>query len=164
MLLALVFAAIAVFQTGTRYGSDNFKAIAISDQLKLLTQIRVPVHHKDFGRRQLPIVSIMLIDKSIVAGVKHRQLWYLNKKAKTELNQTLAAVLAMRGPENVIQHLENAKGEDDASNMKIKALRKAEIELADLIEKAKLKPKATPGEGEEATDAPGEAESVEAAP
>ena len=39
--LALVFAAIAVFETGVRYGSTNMRAYAIASELQLPLSIYV---------------------------------------------------------------------------------------------------------------------------
>ena len=45
--LALVFGAIAIFETGARYGATNMRAYAISQQLHSLTQIRISIQNEE---------------------------------------------------------------------------------------------------------------------
>ncbi|ADE55226.1 hypothetical protein [Coraliomargarita akajimensis] len=104
--LALIFAAIAVFELGVRYGSTNMRAYAIAGELRL------PLRAYAQGLEQTGSESTdnpqlaALIDTGIAAGSIHRQIWYLDKQAKAVLDQTLAYAFVLRG-DSIVQRLED---------------------------------------------------------
>lgn len=136
--LALVFGAIAIFETGARYGATNMRAYAISQQLHSLTQIRISIQNEENENTQVPVVPIDQIDNLIVSGSMLREIWHLSTNAKETLNNTLAFVLQARGCENVINRLKQAResedtNEDDQKQFDkiIAAIHLAQIELID---------------------------------
>jgi hypothetical protein len=93
--LALVFAAIAVFEFGARYGATNMRAHAIASELKFPLNIYEQASATmDEGSKQ---TFAMLIDNGIAAGAIHRQVWYLDSKAEAALDKVLAQALTLRG-------------------------------------------------------------------
>ena len=142
--LALVFGAIAIFETGARYGATNMRAYAISQQLHSLTQIRISIQNEENENTQVPVVPIDQIDNLIVSGSMLREIWHLSTNAKETLNNTLAFVLQARGCENVINRLKQAResedtNEDDQKQFDtiIAAIQLAQIELIDNAENIK---------------------------
>jgi hypothetical protein len=93
--LALVFAAIAVFETGARYGATNMRAYAIASELQLPLTIYVQgqASMNEVAKENLAI----LIDNGIAAGSMHRTVWYLSKDAKAALDKVLAYAFTLRG-------------------------------------------------------------------
>lgn len=131
--LALVFAAIAVFETGVRYGSTNMRAYAIASELQLPLSIYVQGHStmNEANKEQLAL----LIDGNIAAGAVHREIWFLDKQAKAALNQVLGYAFSVRGGAT-IERFENP----DANARKlmgaepakvVSALKTAKLELLD---------------------------------
>lgn len=93
--LALVFAAIAVFEFGSRYGATNMRAYAIASELQFPLNIYVQAEaNMDAGSKE---TFGMLIDNGIAAGAMHRQVWYLASDAQAALDKTLARALSIRG-------------------------------------------------------------------
>jgi len=93
--LAIVFGAIAVFQTGARYGATTMRAYAIIREMQLPIAMYV-----DETADQNTVTTenlAVLIDQAITSGVKHRQIWYLNKQARLSLDQALVYALSVRG-------------------------------------------------------------------
>ncbi|MGB0413476.1 MAG: hypothetical protein ACPGJU_03435 [Coraliomargarita sp.] len=93
--LALVFGAIAVFETGARYGADNFRAQAIA--LEMQNPLNVYVASKSKIDPSFKAQLEMSIDRQIAAGSVHRQVWYLSKESKAVLNKALTYALSVRG-------------------------------------------------------------------
>ncbi|MDQ8194840.1 hypothetical protein QEH59_10415 [Coraliomargarita sp. SDUM461004] len=93
--LALVFAAIAVFEFGARYGATNMRAYAIASELQFPLSIYEQAETNMNALSKENFGS--LIDNGIAAGCMHRQIWYLNKDARATLDQVLARALALRG-------------------------------------------------------------------
>lgn len=93
--LALVFAAIAVFEFGARYGATNMRAYAIASELQFPLRIYAQ------GQSTMDEVSsegfALLIDNGIAAGAMHRKVWYLDKEARAALDKVLAYALSVRG-------------------------------------------------------------------
>ena len=142
--LALVFGAIAIFESGARYGATNMRAYAISQQLHSLTQIRISIQNEKNENTQVPVVPIDQIDNLIVSGSMLREIWHLSTNAKETLNNTLAFVLQARGCENVINRLKQAResegtNDDDQKQFDtiIAAIKLAQIELIDNAENTK---------------------------
>ena len=95
LLLALVFGAIAIFESGARYGASNMRAHAIASELQLPLGIYISGNLAWMSRRKRQWTAI--IDNGIAAGAIHRQLWYLNADAKAQLDKVLAVALSVRG-------------------------------------------------------------------
>ena len=93
--LALVFASIAVFEFGARYGATNMRAIAIAEQTQLSMEIFSQAHTAMSKEAQASY--IMLIDRNIAAGALHRNIWHLSGDAQTPLDQVLAKAFSIRG-------------------------------------------------------------------
>jgi hypothetical protein len=93
--LALVFAAIAIFEFGARYGSTNMRAYAIASELQFPLRIYEQAGtNMDAGSKE---TFTLLIDNGIAAGSMHRQIWYLDKDAGAALDKVLAYALSIRG-------------------------------------------------------------------
>lgn len=93
--LALVFAAIAVFEFGARYGATNMRAYAIASELQFPLNIYAQAESSmDEGSKE---TFALLIDNGIAAGSLHRQVWYLDKEASAALDKVLAYALSIRG-------------------------------------------------------------------
>ncbi|MEC7487130.1 MAG: hypothetical protein VYE55_02380 [Verrucomicrobiota bacterium] len=142
--IAIVFGAIAIFETGARYGATNMRAYAISQQLHSLTQIRISIQNEKNENTQVPVVPIDQIDNLIASGSMLREIWHLSTNAKETLNNTLAFVLQARGCENVINRLKQAResegtNDDDQKQFDtiIAAIQLAQIELIDKAENIK---------------------------
>ncbi|MEC9227879.1 MAG: hypothetical protein VYA21_03550 [Verrucomicrobiota bacterium] len=142
--IAIVFGAIAIFETGARYGATNMRAYAISQQLHSLTQIRISIQNEKNENTQVPVVPIDQIDNLIASGSMLREIWHLSTNAKETLNNTLAFVLQARGCENVINRLKQAResegtNDDDQKQFDaiIAAIQLAQIELIDNAENIK---------------------------
>ncbi len=136
--LAVVFGAIAIFETGARYGATNMRAYAIAQQLQSLTQIRISIQTEQNENAQVPVVPIDQIDSLIGSGSMLREIWHLSTNAKEALNNTLAFVLQARGSENVINKLKQARdsegtpdGNQEQFNSIIAAIQLAQAELID---------------------------------
>jgi hypothetical protein len=133
--LALVFGAIAVFETGARYGATNMRAHAIASELQLPLGIYVQ------GQSKMDEQSLgqwtMIIDNGIAAGAIHRTVWYLNKEAKAALDKALSYALSVRGDETekrfeLIANSDEPHGFGQARLEEIRtAVREAKLELVD---------------------------------
>ena len=139
--LALVFGAIAIFETGARYGATNMRAYAIAQQLHSLTQIRISIQTEENENTQVPVVPIDRIDSLIASGSMLREIWHLSTNAKEALNNTLAFVIQARGCENIINQLkqvrESAGATEDSQeefDSIIAAIQLAQTELIDNAE------------------------------
>lgn len=145
--LALVFAGIAVFEAGVRYGSTNMRAHAIAEQMQMLTQLRVSVRSEEHGNAQVPVVPVAQLDNLIALGAVHRQIWYLDSKAQEVLDKTLTFVLSARGPDNVIKNIELAKESKEGAQISeervdkiIEAIRQAKVDLIENAPSAEAAP------------------------
>lgn len=95
--LALVFAAIAIFEVGARYGAANTRAVALTGQLNNFTSLYKQVAPQA-DRRSLNNLE-MVIDNHIVTAALQRGSWYLRLRAepKAQLDQALGSALLLRG-------------------------------------------------------------------
>lgn len=132
--LALVFAAIAVFETGARYGASNMRAHAIAGEL--VFPLTVYVQGKGSMNTESLDNIAAVIDNGIAAGSMHRQLWYLQKDAKESLDKVLAYAFSVRG-DGVLERLEQAQAEEGINPDKkarlekvTEAIKQAKIDLA----------------------------------
>ncbi len=131
--LALVFGAIAVFETGARYGADNFRAQAIAIEMRSPLNVYVASQSKmdPAFKAQLE----MSIDRQIASGAVHRKVWYLSKESKQILNKTLAYALSVRGDATLARFEATNAKESKIPQVEldriIAALKEAKTELID---------------------------------
>lgn len=95
--LALIFAAIAIFEFGARYGASNTRAAALTGQMNNFLNLyeQVKVHGDDRSKTNLEAV----IDNHIMTTVLVRDAWYLRLKdePKASLEEALTSALSIRG-------------------------------------------------------------------
>lgn len=133
--LALVFGAIAIFETGARYGATNMRAHAIASELQLPLGIYISGNATMDEQAKAQWTSI--IDNGIAAGAIHRQLWYLNKDAKAQLDKVLTFALSVRG-DDTAKRFEQIANSDTPSGINqtklneiLSAVDTAKVELID---------------------------------
>ena len=129
--LALVFAAIAVFEFGARYGATNMRAYAIASELQfpLSVYAQAEANMDDSSKEHFA----MIIDSSIAAGAMHRQIWYLNRDAQTALDSLLGYALKIRG-DAVAERFASMKASED-----MPALNETKLtEIREALAKAKV--------------------------
>ena len=129
--LALVFAAIAVFEFGARYGATNMRAYAIASELQF------PLNIYEQNEANMDNVSkeyiSMLIDKGIADGAMHRKIWHLSRDAQAALDSLLSYALKVRG-EAVIERFASLEASED-----IPALRETKLaEIREALSEAKV--------------------------
>lgn len=139
--LALVFAGIAIFELGARYGASNTRAIALTGQLNNFVNLykQVGGHADTQSKANLEAV----IDNHIVTAALEREAWYLRFKTepKASLEKALAEALAIRG-DAVITRFEALQASNGKEATKLSPTRLAEIRTAlvsaqsDLLEAA----------------------------
>ncbi|MEN8662592.1 MAG: hypothetical protein ACN4GF_03360 [Lentimonas sp.] len=135
--LALVFAALAVFETGGRYGATNMRAHAIAGELAFPLSVYVQGQGKMDPQSLANIGSV--IDYGIAAGAVHRQVWYLNKDSKAALDKVLAHAFSVRGEQvvNSIIAAQEKEGVDSATKGRLtKMLAAAQAAKAELVDNA----------------------------
>lgn len=95
--LALIFAAIAVFDLGARYGAANTRSVALSSQLNHLVTLyqQISPQADALSRENLALA----IDKHVMTAALQRDAWYLRFKQepKASLDEALAHALLLRG-------------------------------------------------------------------
>jgi hypothetical protein len=144
--LALVFAAIAVFEFGARYGATNMRAYAIASELQFpLTIYAQGEANMDKSSKEN---FAMIIDNGIAVGAMHRQIWYLDRDALAALDSLLSYALKVRG-DAVAERFAYMKANESIpalNETKLKEIREALAEAkSDLIDNA---PKAAEQEEE----------------
>lgn len=144
--LALVFAAIAVFEFGARYGATNMRAYAIASELQFPLSIYVQAEANMDNSSKENFTRI--IDNGIASGAMHRQIWYLDRDAQTALDSLLSYALKVRG-DAVAERFASMEASEDVpafSGTQLREIREAlaEVKVA-LIDKA---PKAAEQEAE----------------
>jgi hypothetical protein len=93
--LALLFASVAVFEIGARYGAANMRAYGIAGQLELPLEIYANAGAAIDAQSRIELGR--MIDRGIATGALHNQTWYLNKTARGALRAVLARALELRG-------------------------------------------------------------------
>ena len=135
--LALVFAAIAVFEFGARYGATNMQAYAIASELQFPLNIYAQ-NEADMDNSSKEYFA-MMIDKGIAAGAVHRQIWHLDRVAKAALESLLSYALKVRG-DAVTKRFASMEASEDIpalNQAKLAEIRKALAEAkSDLIDNA----------------------------
>ena len=135
--LALVFAAIAVFEFGARYGATNMRAYAIASELQFPLSIYAQAEtNMDNSSKEH---FAMMIDKGIAAGAMHRQIWHLDRDAQAVLDRVLGYALKVRG-DAVTGRFASMEASEDIpalNQAKLVEIREALAEArVDLIDKA----------------------------
>ena len=92
--LALIFGAIAVFDTGARYGAINMRVHAIASELPLPLPLSIYIAGQSTMDSQAKAQWTAIIDQGIAAGAIHRQFWDLNEEAKGQLDKALTFALS----------------------------------------------------------------------
>ena len=135
--LALVFAAIAVFEFGARYGATNMRAYAIASELQF--PLNIFAQNKANMDNSSKEYFAMMIDKGIAAGAMHRQIWYLARDAQAALDSLLSYALKVRG-DAVIERFASMEASEDIpalNQAKLAEIREALAEArVDLIDNA----------------------------
>lgn len=135
--LALVFAAIAVFEFGARYGATNMRAYAIASELQF--PLNIFAQNKANMDNNSKEYFAMMIDKGIAAGAMHRQIWYLARDAQAALDSLLSYALKVRG-DAVTERYASMEASEDITALnqtKLEEIREALAEAKlDLIDKA----------------------------
>lgn len=135
--LALVFAAIAVFEFGARYGATNMRAYAIASELQFPLSIYVQAEaNMDKSSKEH---FTMIIDNGIAAGAMHRQIWHLGQDAQAALDSLLSYALKVRG-DAVAERFASMEASEDMpalTEIKLTEIREALAEAkSDLIDNA----------------------------
>ena len=127
--LALVFAGIAIFEFGVRYGASNTRAVALTGQLNNFTGLyrQVAPHADERSRMNLEHI----IDNHIMTAALERGAWYLRFRAepKTSLENALAEALALRG-DGLMLRIEALQNSPDEDGPRISPQRLTEIRTA----------------------------------
>lgn len=102
--LACVFAAIAVFELGARYGASNVRAIALTGQLQTYLNYYVQLR----GNADEASVETLekIVDNHIATAALQRHAWFLRFKEEPRagLDKALAYGLSVRG-DAVLEHM-----------------------------------------------------------
>jgi hypothetical protein len=127
--LALVFAAIAVFELGARYGASNTRAVALTGQLNNFVNLYKQVGSQADPRSKANLEAV--IDNHILTGSLQRGAWYLKlrKEPKASLDTALAEALQLRG-DAVIARFEAMQASKDENAPKLSSARIVEIRRA----------------------------------
>lgn len=135
--LALVFAAIAVFEFGARYGATNMRAYAIASELQFPLNIYVQAQSTMDENSKENFAAY--IDTRIASGAMHRQIWYLDKDARAALEKVLAYALSVRG-DAVAERFSTMEASDEMPEMnkaKLSEIREAVVEAkTELVDNA----------------------------
>ncbi len=135
--LALVFAAIAVFEFGAQYGAKNVRMVAIAGQLQsnlnFYTQNSHLFNEESNGHLEA------IIDNLIATAAIERQAWFfkLKDQPKATVDKVLAYALSVRGSAtlerfNALEASSEPGGIDNARLAEIRtALTDAKVELID---------------------------------
>jgi hypothetical protein len=127
--LALIFAAIAIFEFGVRYGASNTRAIALAGQLNNSVNLyrQVAEHADERSRANLEAV----IDNHVVTAALERGAWYLRLRdePKASLDQALGKALFLRG-DAVMARFETMTTSDEEGTPKLSSARLTEISTA----------------------------------
>lgn len=127
--IALIFAAVAIFEFGARYGASNTRAAALTGQLVNFTQLykQVQAHSDESSRVYLKAV----LDNHILTGALVRKAWYLKlrEEPRKSLNAALTEALAVRG-DDVLVRFEAAQSSTVQGAAKLEPTRYEEVRAA----------------------------------
>jgi len=113
--LALVFAAIAIFEFGARYGASNTRAVALTGQLNNFVNLYKQVGAQADERSKANLEAV--IDNHIVTAALERDAWYLRlrNEPKASLEKALAEALFVRG-DNVMARFDAIQASEGNEN------------------------------------------------
>ena len=97
--LALVFAAIAIFEFGARYGASNMRGHAIASEMQFPLSVYTQTGSTMDAATKATFEQI--IDNGIAAASLHRRVWHLDKMARAQLNKALKYALSIRGQQSL---------------------------------------------------------------
>lgn len=125
--LALVFASIAIFELGARYGAANVRAIALTGQLQTYLNYYVQLRGNADAASQVGLEKI--VDNQIATAAMQRNAWFLRFKTEPRagLEKALAYGLSVRGDE-VLEHM--TSDSEQADKVQVPADKLAEIRTA----------------------------------
>lgn len=127
--LALVFAAIAIFEVGARYGASNTRALALTGQLNNYVHLYQQVR----ARADAPSLANLeeVIDHHAMTAALERGAWYLRFKdePKASLEKALTEALQLRG-DALMARFEAMSAANEDGSQKISPPRLAEIRTA----------------------------------
>lgn len=127
--LALVFAAIAIFEFGARYGASNTRAAALTGQLHNFTNLYIQVKARSDEHSKANLEAAL--DNHILTAALVRNAWYLKirEEPKKSLETALSQALATRG-DDVLTRLEAAQASTEEGATKLSPARYAEVKTA----------------------------------
>lgn len=127
--LALVFAAIAIFEFGARYGASNTRAAALTGQLNNFTNLYIQVKAHSDERSQANLEAVL--DNHILTAALVRDAWYLKirEEPRKSLETALSQALATRG-DDVLTRFVAAQASTEEGSSHLSPARYAEIKTA----------------------------------
>lgn len=125
--LACVFAAIAIFEMGARYGAANVRALALTGQLQ--TYLNYYVQLRGNADKNSVETLEKIVDNHIATAALQRSAWFLRFKEEPRagLDKALAYGLSVRGDE-VLEHMSSEA--DAAGKVAVPADKLEEIRTA----------------------------------
>jgi hypothetical protein len=126
--LAVVFAAIALFEFGSRYGAANVRAVALSSQLQTYTNYYMQVRGQGDTASEKTLEKI--VDNHIATAALQRDAWFLRFKEepRASLEKALASGLSVRG-EAALEHM-SSQAEEEQGKVNVPAGKLEEIKAA----------------------------------
>ena len=127
--LALVFAAIAIFEFGARYGASNTRAAALTGQLNNFTNLYLQVQAHSDERSKANLEAVL--DNHILTAALVRNAWYLKirEEPKKSLETALSQALSIRG-DDVLKRFEEAQASTEEGAPRLSPSRYAEVRTA----------------------------------
>lgn len=127
--LALVFAAIAIFEFGARYGASNTRAAALTGQLNNFTNLYLQI--RDRADEQSRVNLEAVLDNHIATAALVRGAWYLKLKEepKKTLEAALTQAISLRG-EGTMARFKAIQESTEEGVQKLPPARYAEIMTA----------------------------------
>lgn len=122
--LAIALGALAVFETGSRYGAANTRALSIAETMGRTRSLYAQNIQNTPEATQAPKELTLLMDHSLIQGAMHRQIWYLGKKPKAILDNQLTEALNIYGTEffTKIEQIEISEAEAGQAEKFAKAI------------------------------------------
>jgi|AACY02.2.fsa_nt_gi hypothetical protein len=125
--LALVFAAIAIFEFGARFGAANVRAVALAAQLENYLNYYEQIRGRADAASEVAIEKI--VDNHIATAALQRDVWFLRfrREPRASLERALGEALALRG-EAALEHMSSepeAPGKVQVPAAKLEEIRQA---------------------------------------
>lgn len=127
--LALVFAAIAIFEFGARYGASNTRAAALTGQLNNFTNLYLQVEAYSDENSKANLGAV--IDNHIMTASLVRGAWYLRIKQepKKSLEKAISKALGIRG-DGLLERLDALQSSTEENTPKLTENRYLEVRAA----------------------------------